>query len=118
MRKKVLDCEHCGAGRADFIHEQRVDMFVGNSEFVKLCKECFAQRDELYPQWTRPRKSPADYPEKAVRLIKKLTARGYIVKKLSDYQFRINGVLDLYPVNMRYHNIKTQERGDLPVSLW
>jgi hypothetical protein len=27
-------------------------------------------------------------------------------------QFRVNGVLDLYPTNRRFHNLRTNERGD------
>ncbi len=29
-------------------------------------------------------------------------------------QFRVNGVLDLYPTNRRFHNLRTNERGDYP----
>lgn len=35
----------------------------------------------------------------------------YNVKKLTDYQYRINGVLDLYPIHNNWHNIKTKKRG-------
>ena len=35
----------------------------------------------------------------------------YEVNRLSDYQFRINGILDLYIVNKKFHNIKTNKRG-------
>ncbi len=35
----------------------------------------------------------------------------YTVKKLTDYQFRINEVLDLYPIHKNWHNIKTKKRG-------
>jgi len=35
----------------------------------------------------------------------------YNVKKLTDYQFRINGILDLYPIHKNFHNIKTNKRG-------
>lgn len=36
----------------------------------------------------------------------------YEVKKLTDYQYRINGILDLYPIHKRFHNIKTNVRGN------
>jgi len=35
----------------------------------------------------------------------------YQVQKLTPYQFRINGVIDLYPIHRNWHNIKTQKRG-------
>lgn len=44
------------------------------------------------------------------RLYKQLCKR-YSVKKFTEYQWRINGIIDIYPVNEKYHNIKTQERG-------
>lgn len=37
---------------------------------------------------------------------------GYEVKKLTDYQYRINGIFDLYPIHKRFHNIKTGKRGN------
>ncbi len=36
------------------------------------------------------------------------------VVQLTEYQYRINGVLDLYPVRLKFHNIKTQKRGTFP----
>lgn len=42
---------------------------------------------------------------------------GYEVKKLTAYQFRVNGVLDLYPIHKRWHNIKTGKRGNYKTAL-
>jgi hypothetical protein len=36
----------------------------------------------------------------------------YNVAKLTDYQYRINGILDLFPIHRRFHNIKTNKRGN------
>lgn len=36
---------------------------------------------------------------------------GYTVERKTEYQFRINGVLDIYPTNAKFHNIKTGKRG-------
>lgn len=33
------------------------------------------------------------------------------VEKLTEYQYRINKTLDLYPVHRKFHNIKTGKRG-------
>ncbi len=43
--------------------------------------------------------------------ILKLAEHGYTVKKLTDYQFRVNDRLDLYPTRRRYHDTKTHRRG-------
>lgn len=34
------------------------------------------------------------------------------VEKKTDYQYRINDTLDLYPIHRRFHNIKTGKRGN------
>lgn len=36
---------------------------------------------------------------------------GYRVKQLTEYHFRINHVLDIYPTQRRWHNLKTRKRG-------
>jgi hypothetical protein len=46
--------------------------------------------------------------------IKALKKRGYQVEELTPYQFRVECVLDLYPVRRRFHNIANQERGEYP----
>jgi len=43
--------------------------------------------------------------------IEALAGAGFTVEKLSDYQYRINGALDLFPTNRRYHHIPTNKRG-------
>lgn len=40
-----------------------------------------------------------------------LSEHGYEVKKLTEFQYRINGIYDLYPIHNRWHNIKTNKRG-------
>lgn len=39
------------------------------------------------------------------------------VKKLTDYQFRINGLIDLYPTNRRFFHLKKKTRGNYPDTL-
>jgi len=43
--------------------------------------------------------------------INQLPGQGYSIQWLSPYQCRINGELDLYPANGKYHNIKHNRRG-------
>lgn len=35
----------------------------------------------------------------------------YEVIELTPYQFRINRMIDLYPIHRNWHNLKTQKRG-------
>lgn len=46
--------------------------------------------------------------------IEALHKRGYQVKQLTPYQFRIECVIDLYPKRRRFHNIANQKRGGYP----
>jgi hypothetical protein len=41
-----------------------------------------------------------------------LAAYDYQVEPLTLYQYRINGVLDIYPVNKRWHDMRTGQRGE------
>lgn len=45
-------------------------------------------------------------------LVKRLEPYGLQIKKITEWQYRINGVLDLYPVNRRFHDLKKNRRGD------
>lgn len=45
-------------------------------------------------------------------LVDRLRPYDVTIQKITEWQYRINGTLDLYPVNRRYHNIKTGKRGD------
>ena len=59
----------------------------------------------------------AQQQRRAIRLpirteiINRLISEGYKVEWKTDYQCRINDILDLYPIHHRFHNIKTNKRG-------
>lgn len=40
-----------------------------------------------------------------------LRVAGYDVEQKTEYHFRINGVLDLFPIHNQWHDIRTNERG-------
>ncbi len=40
-----------------------------------------------------------------------LAAYGYRIEPLTEYQYRIDGVIDIYPVNKRWHDLRSGERG-------
>lgn len=43
--------------------------------------------------------------------IEALANEGYAVKKLTEWQYRINDTYDLYPIHNRWHHLKTNKRG-------
>ena len=47
----------------------------------------------------------------ARRSLGRLAKQGYEVRMITEFQYRINGALDVYPTNNKWHNIKTGERG-------
>jgi hypothetical protein len=49
--------------------------------------------------------------EKRTNEIMALTAKGFVVEALTPYQFRVNEVVDLYPVHRRYHALEANQRG-------
>lgn len=44
--------------------------------------------------------------------IKTLSALGYDVRVISEFCFRIDGKLDLFPTRGRFHNIRSGKRGN------
>src|SRR5688572_28778161 len=40
-----------------------------------------------------------------------LAGKNFRVEQLTEYQFRIDGALDLYPTHKRYHALKRDKRG-------
>jgi hypothetical protein len=40
-----------------------------------------------------------------------LKVQGYEVEQKTEYHFRINGVLDLWPIHNRWHDLRTNKRG-------
>jgi len=49
--------------------------------------------------------------ETRIQAIWHLKRRGYDVKELAAHHFRINGIVDLYPVHNQWHDLRTEERG-------
>ena len=49
-------------------------------------------------------------PER-IREILALRELGYDVKKLTEFQFRINNCVDLYPTHRRFHHLGSEQRG-------
>jgi hypothetical protein len=71
--------------------------------------------NEITEMWRAARREQQDrrHARLPVRTaeIEALRANGYTVQRLTDYQFRINGRLDLFPIHRRWHDIKANRRG-------
>ena len=47
-----------------------------------------------------------------MREIVRLREFGYSVERKTDFQWRVNEEVDLYPIHKRYHVLRTGKRGD------
>lgn len=39
---------------------------------------------------------------------------GFDVSPVTDYQYRVNDAVDLFPTNRKFHDIKKNQRGEYP----
>lgn len=71
--------------------------------------------NETTEMWKEIRKDQQD--RRAARLpgrqqeILALSVDGFSVKQMTEYQFRIDGKIDLYPIHRRYHVLAGGRRG-------
>lgn len=49
--------------------------------------------------------------DKRITFMLELLTEGFEIVQLTEYQFRINGRLDIYPTWAKWHDIKTNRRG-------
>lgn len=54
-----------------------------------------------------------DISDKREQELYELQQLGFDLVWFTDYHCRINGVMDVYPVNGRYHDLKTGDRGSI-----
>jgi hypothetical protein len=83
----ILDgsvCEQCG------------EFFEESTGFPRKCSGC------------EPEKTKTNYMEE----IEQLKSLGYQIKKFTDYHYRINDILDVWPSKRKFHSIPTDERGN------
>lgn len=119
-KKKNITCETCHQVKDGFILEWQVSWFRGEDEYEKICNDCLVARDkkeklerEAYEKKMRPiweakaRKEANFWADMKRRLEEK-----YTVEYLTEYQWRINGVVDIYPTNRKWHDIKKNKRGE------
>lgn len=121
--KKIKNfiCETCGQQKEKgFQLEWQVSWFRGEDEFEKICTDCRVKRDtekkkadeaymqKMRPIWAKRAKKEQDF---WTGMKQKLEAK-YTVRYLTEYQWRINDAIDIYPTNRKYHILKTNVRGN------
>ena len=68
--------------------------------------------DETWTQWRHDQqvRRAKRLPVRTAEILA-LKRQGYDVEQRTDYHFRVNGRLDLWPIHNRWHDLLTQERG-------
>jgi len=46
-----------------------------------------------------------------------LEKQGYKVIKLTEYQYRVNDAIDLYPIHRNFHHLRTKKRGNYKTAI-
>lgn len=117
-KKPIINfiCENCKRQVAKgFRLEWRVDIFQGNCEFENTCIPCRkkAEKEEKIRAEEKAKRDMIEFEreEKFWEGMKARLEANYQVKYLTPHQWRINGVLDIYPGSRRYHDIKKNQRG-------
>lgn len=72
-------------------------------------------KSETSEMWKEEREAYKQRRDKRLAIRTKeilaLTEFGYTVEMKSEYQYRINDIVDVFPVNNRFHDIRTNHRG-------
>lgn len=79
---------------------------------AKRFKEEPNEESELWREYRRAQQQRrSDRLGPRTEAILALKGKGFDVRALTEYQFRIDGALDLFPIHQRYHHLPTQARG-------
>lgn len=116
-RLKNIECERCmGEFSEGFKIEWRVSWFQGDCEFETVCEECLSKIEEKLEESekmaARIREACKAREAKFFQSLRERLEKKYSVHCFTPYQWRINGVVDIYPVGKRFHDIKRNTRGD------
>lgn len=73
------------------------------------------EENEVSELWREHRRAQqqrrADRLPQRTEEILALRGKGFTVEQKTDYHFRVDGTLDLFPIHRRYHHLKTNTRG-------
>ena len=103
--KKVEKCSGCDDTPAGACHAHYAQMVIDKGT------NTFGDNLTLTPALEEVIRESGTQEEFYAGLMARLQTKGYRVHQFTPYQFRINGFMDVYPVNRKWHNIRTGERG-------
>lgn len=94
----------------------QVSYFRGEDEVDNYCKACTEVvkawcRKYAHEESERVHKVQMKKAERRQSDVEKLKVLYPDVKEFTEYQLRVNGVLDIYPTNRLWHDIKGKRRG-------
>lgn len=87
------------------------------ADFWNDIKEARKQEEWKYLSSKKGRRMLKKQKDEKEIFEQSLIAEGMSFRWLTPYQLRINECFDIYPRNGRYHDIRTNERGDVPPEL-
>lgn len=97
-------------------HDQQIEKLYHPENFEKQVDE--DDESELWREHNKEMQQMRDRRRNSIeKVFEALEFQGYSVRHITPYQIRINEILDIYPSNKRWHNIKTGKRGDLRVRI-
>lgn len=119
-KQKSITCSVCKEIKPGFTIHWKTSWFRGDDEVEDICLECLSIREkkeaeerEAYEKKMRPIwKKRAEKEASFWNEMKKKLESKYKVEYLTQYHWRINNEIDIFPTNRRFHNFKTQQRGD------
>lgn len=116
---KTGECHQCGKKEGIYLVEQRYGWFQDDTDAVEVCKkhlndirERHKKRDEHESIFAS--KLSARQLERQIETIESIERNLSVrwnVKVFTPYHLRVEGVLDIYPTNRRYHYLPTGKRG-------
>ena len=126
---KNITCEKCKEYvSSGFLIDIKHSWFRGEDDHFKLCDKCAEAKtkevDNIYKDWEKRRnnwyeknkarleKQARERKEREEKKWRKIEKKYGEIKKLTPYQVRICGALDIFPTNRKYHDIKNQTRGE------
>jgi len=114
-KKKNILCNRCHERKDGYKLEWQVSWFRGDDEYEEICIDCERKRETEEKiqakhqaiRWAKRAQKQEDFWDS---MKQRLEAK-YHVRYLTQYQWRINDVVDIYPTNRLYHDLVKNERG-------
>jgi hypothetical protein len=73
--------------------------------------------ESVYPTKKQARARKIQARDECIEQILALTEQKLNVKRITDYQYRVDNWIDLYPTSNTYHLLKANKRGSIDKSM-